>query len=150
MWWKDRGEYGIFRRLRVLHYYVESNAPVKEIPERYPRISTLPWIVSRRIYHMFIKSGHWWSWLNLPTGGHSNVICMGNRGEFFLTKILQNATQRPTKVNCFPYKHVRGWNVDHERCRMTNALILCYLLWKIQKIHAANRYRSFKYRVLPH
>ncbi len=38
-------------------------------------------------------------WLNLPTGGHSHVICMDNLwGVILLMKILQKAAQRPTQV----------------------------------------------------
>ncbi len=43
-----------------------------------------------------------------------------------------------------PYKQVNGWNCDHEWLKMTNAFILCDLLWKVQKIHAANREGRFK------
>ncbi len=53
-------------------------------------------------------------WLNLPTGGHGHVMYMGDMGESFLTKILQKATQIPTKVQFFPYKQVSGRNGDHE------------------------------------
>ncbi len=38
------------------------------------------------------------------------------------------------------------WNADHEWLRMTNAFILCDLVWKVQKSHAANREDSFKLR----
>ncbi len=33
------------------------------------------------------------------TGGHGHVICMGDLGEIFLTKILQKVAQRTTKVH---------------------------------------------------
>ncbi len=60
---------------------------------------------------------------------------------FFLKKILQKAAQRPTKVHFF---HINsGRNGDHEWLRMTNAFILCDLVWKVQKSHAANREGSF-------
>ncbi len=43
----------------------------------------------------------------------------------------------------FPYKHVIGRNSDHEWLRMANALILCDLVWKVKKSHAANREGRF-------
>ncbi len=43
----------------------------------------------------------------------------------------------------FPYKQVSGRNGDHEWNRMTNAFILCDLLWKVQKCHTVNREGSF-------
>ncbi len=44
-----------------------------------------------------------------------------------------------------PYKQVSGRNCDHEWLRMTNAFILCDLLWKVS--HAANRAGSFSYTI---
>ncbi len=44
----------------------------------------------------------------------------------------------------FPYRQVSGRNGDNEWLRITNAFILCDLLWKVQKNHAANRKGSFK------
>ncbi len=67
------------------------------------------------------------------------VICE----EIFLAKIPQKDAQRPTKVHFFPYKQVSGRNGDHEWLRMTNALILCDLVWKVKKSHAVNREGSF-------
>ncbi len=43
----------------------------------------------------------------------------------------------------FPYKQVSGRNGDHEWLRMTNAFILCDLVWKVQKRYVANREGSF-------
>ncbi len=37
-----------------------------------------------------------------------------------------------------------GRNGDHEWIRMINAFILCDLVWKVLKSHAANREGSFK------
>ncbi len=82
------------------------------------------------------KSAHWWSW---------SCDLHGNLEEFFLTKILQKAEQRPTKVNFFPYKQVSRRYCDHQWLRMTNTFILYDLLWNVQKCHAANREGSFKY-----
>ncbi len=67
--------------------------------------------------------------------------------KFFLKKILKKAAQRPTKVHFFPCKQVNGRNGDHEWLRMINALILCNLVWKVQKSHAANREVSFNWRI---
>ncbi len=61
--------------------------------------------------------------------------------ECFRKKILHKTTQRPTK-GLFSYKQVSG---DHEWLRMCNAFILCDLVSKVQKGHAANREGSFKY-----
>ncbi len=84
-------------------------------------------------------------WLNLLTGGHGHVICMGNLEDFLSTKILQKATQICTKVHFFLYKQISGRNGDHGWFRMTNAFILCALLWNVRKNHAANRDGSFKF-----
>ncbi len=48
--------------------------------------------------------------LNLPTGGHGHVICMGNQW------------------GVFSYEQVNGRNGDHELRTITNAFILCNLL----------------------
>ncbi len=82
-------------------------------------------------------------WLNLPTGGHGRVICMGNLEDFFTRKTPEGHTETH-KSSFFPYKQVSGRNGDHKWLRMTNAFILCDLVWKVQKSHAANREGSFK------
>ncbi len=83
-------------------------------------------------------------WLKLPTGGHGQVICMGNlRGVFSQENTPEGHTETH-KSDFFPYKQVSRRNGDHEWFRMTNAFILCDLLWKVQKRHAANRENSFK------
>ncbi len=61
-------------------------------------------------------------WLNLPTGGHGHVIYMDNLGGVF-------------------------FYFYHEWLRMTNAFILCDILWKVQKSHAANREGSFNVHI---
>ncbi len=43
----------------------------------------------------------------------------------------------------FPYKQVSGRNGDHEWLRMTNAFILCDLVWNVHKSYTANREGSF-------
>ncbi len=43
------------------------------------------------------------------------------------------------KGSFLPYKQVSGRNGDYEWLRMTSAFILCILLWKVQKSHAANK-----------
>ncbi len=55
----------------------------------------------------------------------------------------QKATHTPNKSSCFPYKLISGRNDDHEWLRMTNAFILCDLVWNVRKGHAANREGSF-------
>ncbi len=67
--------------------------------------------------------------------------------EFLLKKILQKAAPRPTKVFFSFYKWVSGRNSDHEWLRIANAFILCDLVWKVQKSHAANREGSFNISV---
>ncbi len=79
-------------------------------------------------------------WQNLPTGGHSDVICMGNLGEVYSQENTPEGFTETHKGSFVPYKQVGGRNGDHEWFRiMTNAFILCDLVWKVQKSHAANR-----------
>ncbi len=72
--------------------------------------------------------------------GNQAMTCMGNMGGFFS---CENTPEGRTETHKRSYKEVRGRNGDHEWLRMTNAFILCDLLWKFQKGHAANRERSF-------
>ncbi len=58
-------------------------------------------------------------------------------------KILQKAAQRSTKGWCFPYKKASARNADHKWLIMTNAFILCDLLWKVKKSYAAKREGRF-------
>ncbi len=82
-------------------------------------------------------------WLKLPTGGHGHLICIGNlRGLFSLENAPEGCTETH-KNYLFLYKQVSGRNGDHQWLRMTNAFILCDLVWKVQKSHAANREGSF-------
>ncbi len=74
------------------------------------------------------KSAHHWSW---SCDLHGWPV-----GSFFLEKILQKAIKRPTKVQLFPYKQVSGRNGADEWLRITNAFILCDLVWKVKKSHA--------------
>ncbi len=80
-------------------------------------------------------------WQNLPTGGHGHVICMGNLGGCLSQE--NKPKSHPQKL-FFPYKQISGRNVDNEWLRMTNAFILCDLVWKVKKSHAANREAIFK------
>ncbi len=84
-------------------------------------------------------------WLKLPTGGHGHVICMGNLGGVFSQENTPEDHTDTHKSSFFPYKQVTGGNGDHEWIRMTNAFILCDLLWKVQKSNAANREGSSTY-----
>ncbi len=52
------------------------------------------------------------------------------------------------KVLFFSYKQVSGRNGDHEWLIMTNAFILCDLVWNVQKCHTANRIGRFNATVL--
>ncbi len=80
---------------------------------------------------------------NLSTNPYmSPYVETASCGEFFLTKILQKSSQGPTKVLFFIKtskweKWWWGW------LRMTNAFILCNLLWKVQKSLAVNREGRF-------
>ncbi len=68
---------------------------------------------------------------------------MGNlRGVFSQENTLEGHPETH-KSSFFPYKQASGKNGDHEWLRMTNAFILCDLVWKVQKSHAANRECSF-------
>ncbi len=66
-------------------------------------------------------------------------------GEFFLAKILQKSSQGPTKVHFFHKKTSKWEKWLSWWLRMTNAFILCNLLWKVQKGLAANREGSFNH-----
>ncbi len=79
----------------------------------------------------------------MPTGGHGHMICMGNhKGGFSQENSPEGCTE--TQTSSFSaYKQVSRRNDDHEWPRMINAFILCYLVWKVQKSHAANREVSF-------
>ncbi len=63
--------------------------------------------------------------------------------EFFSQESTPEGNTDTHKSSFFPYKQIGGRNGDHEWLRMTNAFILCDLLWKVQKRHAANRVGSF-------
>ncbi len=69
---------------------------------------------------------------------------MGNMGGVFSYESTPEGCTESDKSSFFPYKQVRGRNNDHEWLRKTNAFILCDLVWKVQKCHAANRECSFK------
>ncbi len=77
------------------------------------------------------------------------MICMGNLGQVFSRENTPEGCTETNKSNFFPYKQVIiiGRNGDHEWFRITNAFILCDLVWKVQKSHAANREGSFKVRL---
>ncbi len=52
--------------------------------------------------------------LNLPTGGHGCVICMGNLGEVFSHENTPEGRTETHKSSFFPYKQVSVRNDDHE------------------------------------
>ncbi len=64
-------------------------------------------------------------------------------GEFFLARILQKSSQGPTKVLFFLIKTSKWEKWWSWWLRMTNAFILCNLLWKVQKRLTVNREGSF-------
>ncbi len=67
-------------------------------------------------------------------------------GEFFLAKILQKSSSLPTKFIFFikTSKWEKWWSWW---LRMTNAFILCNLLWKVQKSLSPNREGSLKHYI---
>ncbi len=65
--------------------------------------------------------------------------------EFFSQENTPEGHTETHKSSFVPYKQVSGRNDDHEWLRMTNAFILCDLVWKVQKRHAVNREDSFKW-----
>ncbi len=71
------------------------------------------------------------------------VICIGNMGGAFCHENTPEGCTETHRSSCFPYKQIGGRNGDHEWFRMTNGFILCDLVWKVQKSHAANRECSF-------
>ncbi len=82
------------------------------------------------------KTAHWWSW-SRDLHGYSE-------GRFFSRKYSWSLHIDPRKFTFFPYKQVSGSNGDPEWLRMTNAFILCDLVWKVQKSCATNREGNFK------
>ncbi len=62
----------------------------------------------------------------------------------FSLKYTPEGHKDTQKSSSFPYTQVSGRNGDHEWLRMTNAFMLCDLLSKVQKGHAADREGSFK------
>ncbi len=84
-------------------------------------------------------------WLNLHTGGHHHVLCMGDLGGVTSCEITPEGCTETHKTSFFTYKQVSGRNRDCEWLRMTNAFILCDLSWKVQKGHAANWEGSFNF-----
>ncbi len=89
------------------------------------------------------KSAHWWSW-SYDLHGYSGW------GEFFSWKYSRRPHRHQQRFIFFTYKQVSGRSSNHEWLRMTNPFILCDLLWKVQKCHAANRKGSFKVEMLEH
>ncbi len=79
------------------------------------------------------KTAHWWSWW-CDLDGQSEWSVFARKFSIKLHRDLQKVF--------FSYKQVSG---DHEWLRMCNAFILCDLVSKVQKGHAANREGSFKY-----
>ncbi len=69
---------------------------------------------------------------------------MGNLGGVFSQENTPEGCTETHKSSFFPYKQVSGRNGDREWLRMTNAFILCDLVWTVQKCDAANREGSFK------
>ncbi len=64
--------------------------------------------------------------------------------EFFSQENTPEGHIETHKNSFFSHKQVSGRNGDHEWLKMTNAFILCDLVWKVKKRHAANREGSFK------
>ncbi len=81
---------------------------------------------------------------NLGTNPYmSTYVETVSYGKFFLVKILQKSSQGPTKVLFFFIKTSKREKWWSWWFRMTNAFILCNLLWKVQKNLAAKRKGSF-------
>ncbi len=78
---------------------------------------------------------------NLSTCGHGqgHMIYLGNLWGVFSSGNTPEGHTETHKCSIFPYKQVSGRNGNHEWLRMTNAFILCDLLWKGQKSHAVNK-----------
>ncbi len=72
-------------------------------------------------------------WQNLRIGGYGHVICMGNLGGVFSQENTPEGHTETYKNSFFPYKQIRWRNGDHEWHRMTNAFILCDLVWKVKQ-----------------
>ncbi len=74
-------------------------------------------------------------------------MCMGNQRGVFSQENTPEDHTKTYKSSFFPYKQVSGRNGDHDWLRMNNTFILCDLVWKVQKSHAANREGSFNVNV---
>ncbi len=72
---------------------------------------------------------------------------MGHLGGVFSQENTPEGCTETHKSSFFAYKQVSGRHGDHEWLRMTNAFILCDLVWNVQKSHPANREGSFN--ILP-
>ncbi len=72
---------------------------------------------------------------------------MGNLGRVFSQENTPECRTEIHKSSFFPYKQVSWRNGDHEWLRMTNAFILCDLVWKVQKSHSVNREGSLNYNI---
>ncbi len=83
-------------------------------------------------------------WLKLPTGGHGHVICMCNLRWYFSHENTPESHTETHKSSYIPYKQVSVRNGDQKWLRITNAFILCDLVWIVQNRYAANRESSFK------
>ncbi len=81
------------------------------------------------------KSAHWWSW-SCDLHGKSLAIIFPRK--------YSRRPHRELQKMIFPYKQISGRNGDYQWFRMTNAVILCDLVWKVQKIHAEKIEGRFK------
>ncbi len=70
-------------------------------------------------------------------------FALGDLGGVLFQENTPEGHTETHKSSFFPDKQVSGRNGDHEWRRMTNAFILCDLLWTVQKRYAANREGSF-------
>ncbi len=83
-------------------------------------------------------------WLNLPTGGHGQVICMGNLGGVFSCENTPEGRKETHKISFFPYKQVGEMVIMND---LEWSMLSYYVIYyeKFKKSHAANREGSFKF-----
>ncbi len=74
---------------------------------------------------MMTKTVHWWSW--------SCDLHRLSERSFFSRKYFRRPHRHPQKLIFY----ISGRKGDHEWLRMTNAFILCDLVWNVQKSHTS-------------
>ncbi len=105
--------------------------------------SLSPWFIILDKNNFVNVSHHYW----IPIWASMYSMLEWRSGGSYVSWTYYRRSHTDPQKFFFPYKQVSGRICDHEWFRITNAFILCDLLRKIQKSHAANRERSFKHHM---